>query len=98
MNVHYPFRRGQPAMTQTPSRRSWMRAVAAVAVAAAFGAAGDAAAQQTLKFGLAMPLTGSQSSYGKDQIQAAEWAVADINAKGGVNGKKLEMLVLDTQG
>jgi branched-chain amino acid transport system substrate-binding protein len=44
-----------------------------------------------------MPLTGSQSSYGKDQIKAAEWAVADINAKGGVNGKKLEMIVLDTQ-
>src|SRR3954453_12052782 len=55
------------------------------------------AAAQTLKFGLAMPLTGSQSSYGKDQIKAAEWAVADINAKGGVNGKKLEMIVLDTQ-
>ena len=53
---------------------------------------------QTLKFGLAMPLTGSQSSFGKDQIKAAEWAVADINAKGGVNGKKLEMIVLDTQG
>jgi branched-chain amino acid transport system substrate-binding protein len=84
-------------MTQTVSRRSWMRGLAAVAVAAAFGAAGPAAAQQTLKFGLAMPLTGSQSSYGKDQIKAAEWAVADINAKGGVNGKKLEMVVLDTQ-
>jgi branched-chain amino acid transport system substrate-binding protein len=83
-------------MTQTLTRRSWMRAAVAVAVAASFAAAGNAAAQ-TLKFGLAMPLTGSQSSYGKDQIMAAEWAVADINAKGGVNGKKLEMIVLDTQ-
>jgi branched-chain amino acid transport system substrate-binding protein len=84
-------------MTQTLSRRTLMRGLAAVAVAAAFGAAGNAAAQQTLKFGLAMPLTGSQSSYGKDQIKAAEWAVEDINAKGGVNGKKLEMIVMDTQ-
>ena len=84
-------------MTQTPSRRSWMRAVTAVAVAAAFGAAGNVAAQQTLKFGLAMPLTGSQSAFGKDQVKAAEWAVEDINAKGGVNGKKLEMIVMDTQ-
>lgn len=82
-------------MTKTLTRRSWMRGLAAAAVAAAF--AMPAAAQQTLKFGLAMPLTGSQSSYGKDQIQAAEWAVADINAKGGVNGKKLEMIVMDTQ-
>src|SRR5262249_32549801 len=30
-------------------------------------------------------------------IKAAEWAVEDINAKGGVNGKKLEMIVMDTQ-
>ena len=65
--------------------------------AAALATAFPAAAQETLKFGLAMPLTGSQSSYGRDQIKAAEWGVADINAKGGVNGKKLEMIVLDTQ-
>ena len=84
-------------MTQSLSRRSWMRAAVAVAVAAGVGAAGNAAAQQTLKFGLAMPLTGSQSAFGKDQVKAAEWAVEDINAKGGVNGKKLEMIVMDTQ-
>jgi branched-chain amino acid transport system substrate-binding protein len=82
---------------RTVSRRSFARRIAVVIAVASFAATGIAAAQQTLKFGLAMPLTGSQSSYGKDQIQAAEWAVADINAKGGVNGKKLEMIVLDTQ-
>jgi branched-chain amino acid transport system substrate-binding protein len=69
----------------------------ALAALAVLGSAFPAAAQETLKFGLAMPLTGSQSSYGRDQIKAAEWGVADINAKGGVNGKKLEMIVLDTQ-
>ena len=83
-------------MTKILSRRTLIRGFAAAAVAAVFVAA-PASAQQTLKFGLAMPLTGSQSSFGKDQIMAAEWAVADINAKGGVNGKKLEMIVLDTQ-
>jgi len=72
------------------------RTLAALAAATLFASL-PAAAQQTLKFGLAMPLTGSQSSYGKDQIKAAEWAVEDINAKGGVNGKKLEMIVMDTQ-
>jgi len=49
------------------------------------------------RFGLALPLTGPQASYGGDQIQAAQWAVVDINKAGGVNGKKLEMVVLDTQ-
>ena len=50
-----------------------------------------------LRFGLAMPLSGSQSLYGKDQVQAAEWAVKDINDKGGVDGHPLKMIVLDTQ-
>ncbi len=82
-------------MTASVTRRAWLRGIIAAAVATAF--VGPAAAQQTLKFGLAMPLTGSQSSFGKDQIKATEWAVADINAKGGVAGKKLEVIVLDTQ-
>ncbi|MCO5090597.1 ABC transporter substrate-binding protein [Bosea sp. (in: a-proteobacteria)] len=59
---------------------------------------GAALAQDSFKFGLAMPLSGSQALYGADQVKAAEWAVAKINAEGGINGKKLEMISLDTQG
>jgi branched-chain amino acid transport system substrate-binding protein len=70
---------------------------AAVAVATAAGMTNSASAQDAFKFGLAMPLTGSQALYGQDQVKAAEWAVGEINAKGGINGKKLEMIVLDTQ-
>src|SRR6516164_11248008 len=64
---------------------------------ALFTAAGPACAEDVFRFGLAMPLTGSQALYGQDQVKAAEWAVAEINKTGGVNGKKLEMIVLDTQ-
>jgi len=64
---------------------------------AAFTSAALAQAKDTLKFGLAMPLSGSQALYGADQVKAAQWAAADINAKGGVNGKQLEMIVVDTQ-
>jgi branched-chain amino acid transport system substrate-binding protein len=71
--------------------------IAAACLALAFAAAGSAQAQDTFRFGLAMPLTGSQALYGQDQVKAAEWAVAEINKAGGVNGKKLEMIVLDTQ-
>lgn len=58
---------------------------------------GAMAQQTSYKFGLAMPLTGGQATYGNDQVKAAEWAVEEINKKGGINGKKLEMIVLDTQ-
>lgn len=74
------------------------RRVGLAALAAGLLAATGAMAQQaSYKFGLAMPLTGGQALYGNDQVKAAQWAVEAINAKGGVNGKKLEMIVLDTQ-
>jgi len=70
----------------------------AAGLALALALSGGAMAQQTsYKFGLAMPLTGGQATYGNDQVKAAEWAVEEINKKGGINGKKLEMIVLDTQ-
>src|SRR5262245_64491984 len=56
-----------------------------------------AQAPASYKFGPAMPLSGSQALYGADQVKAAQWAVDAINAKGGINGKKLEMITLDTQ-
>ena len=69
-----------------------------VGLALALALSTGALAQQTsYKFGLAMPLTGGQATYGNDQVKAAEWAVDEINKKGGINGKKLEMIVLDTQ-
>jgi ABC-type branched-chain amino acid transport systems, periplasmic component len=80
---------------KTITRRS---ALATGLAATASLAAGTARAQETFRFGLAMPLSGSQALYGADQVKAAEWAVAAINAAGGVNGKKLEMISLDTQG
>src|SRR5262249_36927962 len=73
-----------------------MRGVAA-GLAMAAGIAGPAMAQDTFRFGLAMPLTGSQALYGQDQVKAAEWGLAEVNKGGGINGKKVEMIVLDTQ-
>jgi branched-chain amino acid transport system substrate-binding protein len=54
-------------------------------------------ADENLRFGLAMPLSGGQALYGQDQVKAAEWGIAAINSAGGVNGKKLQMIVFDTQ-
>lgn len=82
-------------MTQT--RQTTRRALIAAAGFFTGLAMTGASAQETLKFGMAMPLSGGQALYGQDQVKAAEWAVAAINAAGGVNGKKLEMVLLDTR-
>lgn len=78
-------------------RRKFVATALAFGVAVAAPVAWSQATKAPLRFGVAMPLTGSQALFGVDFVTAAKWAVADINAKGGVDGHPLEMIVLDTQ-
>jgi branched-chain amino acid transport system substrate-binding protein len=68
----------------------------AMMVAAAFIPAA-AAAQSTIKIGYPMPLSGPASVYGVPITKGAEMAVQEINASGGVLGKKLELLSRDSK-
>ena len=73
-----------------------LRQVLIVAVVVAFmGAAGSVMAADTIKLGVAGPHSGDLASYGIPTIKAAELVVKDINAKGGVLGKQVELLVED---
>ncbi|NLH81452.1 MAG: branched-chain amino acid ABC transporter substrate-binding protein [Phyllobacteriaceae bacterium] len=57
--------------------------------------AGTAHAQ--IKIGVAGPMTGALAVYGQQMRNGAEMAVADIDAKGGVLGKQLELTAGDDQ-
>ena len=48
-----------------------------------------------IKIGLPLPMTGSEATYGKDMENAIKLAVDEINAKGGVNGKKIVTITGD---
>ena len=48
-----------------------------------------------IKIGLPLPMTGSEATYGKDMENAIKMAVDEINAKGGINGKKLTTVTGD---
>lgn len=50
-----------------------------------------------VKVGVAGPMTGALAVYGQQLKNGAEQAVADINAKGGVNGEQLKLIVGDDQ-
>lgn len=50
---------------------------------------------QTIKIAVAGPFTGPVAQYGDMQKIGALMAVEQINAKGGVNGKKLEAVLMD---
>jgi branched-chain amino acid transport system substrate-binding protein len=57
--------------------------------------AGTALAGDTIKLGVAGAHSGDLASYGIPTVKAAELVVKDINAKGGVLGKQVELLVED---
>src|SRR5215469_12401364 len=48
----------------------------------------DPATAQDITIGVAGPITGSNAVFGEQMKRGAEMAVADVNAKGGVLGKK----------
>jgi branched-chain amino acid transport system substrate-binding protein len=76
------------------TRRSVLAGTAAIIASHRFG---EAQSQEPLKFGVADPLTGPSALFGVDQMQAVRWAVEDINAKGGINGRKLDAIIVDHQ-
>ncbi len=68
--------------------------IAALGVAAGLAFAAGAQAQ-TIKIGVVGPTTGAVTQYGDMVREGVDTAVERINATGGVNGKKLETVVID---
>lgn len=56
------------------------------------------AAQDTIKVGIVLPLTGEQAKFGEIEKLSFDLALQEINAKGGINGKKLEFVIEDDTG
>jgi branched-chain amino acid transport system substrate-binding protein len=58
----------------------------------------SASAQSTIKIGFGGPLSGPQTEIGKKALSGVQLAVAEANAKGGILGKKLEVIPADDEG
>ncbi len=56
-----------------------------------------ARAADTIKIGFPIPLSGPVAVYGEPVLKGAQLAVSEINAKGGLLGKKIELLVRDSK-
>ena len=79
-------------------RRRFLQAAAAAGLSAPLAGGGAwAQSKDPLKIGVTMPLTGSQAGYGNDFIIGMRQALKDLNDAGGVAGRPLELIVLDTQ-
>ena len=75
-----------------------IRKILAVAITTTFLCffiSGYALAADTIKLGVAGPHSGDLASYGIPTVKAAELVVKEVNAKGGVLGKQVELIVED---
>lgn len=59
---------------------------------------GTARAADTVKIGLMAPMTGSWASEGQEMKRNVELLASELNAKGGVGGKQVEIVVEDDGG
>src|SRR5204862_5004691 len=83
-------RRGALAMTS----KALGALIAALAVFAA-GIAGDA--QGPIRIGASRSLTGTYAKLGRNQHEGYKLCVKDLNAKGGLLGRKVQFVVYDDQ-
>ena len=73
-------------------------AVSALTGCSSTGGAGKGnAIGDTIKIGVNYELSGNVATYGQDSVKGVEMAIAEINAAGGVDGKKIEVVKYDTK-
>ena len=74
-------------------------ALAAAAGLSALGAFSLASAQGTepIKIGVLIALSGPAAAYGAEERRAVEAVIGQVNAQGGIKGRKIELVVRDTK-
>jgi branched-chain amino acid transport system substrate-binding protein len=87
-----PFRAaGSLSQREKQMKKFWL---SGLALGAGLVLSGAVAAQE-ISVGVAGPMTGSEASFGAQLKNGAELAVADLNAAGGVLGRKLKLEIGD---
>ena len=82
---------------QRSSRRTVLKAGLAVGAAQLAGPfIISARGEEPVKIGLDNPLTGTYAAVGKNELIGCQYAVEQINAKGGILGRHVELLVEDS--
>jgi len=71
------------------------RSALCIIFAMMLGIGAGAAKAQDISIAVVGPITGSNAALGEQMTRGAKMAVADINAKGGVLGKKLNLILAD---
>ena len=84
------------AQSHSPSRRDFVKAAGVVGASATLGFPGLLRADDTLKIGHLTPRTGFLGQVGEYGFKGATLAVEELNAAGGLLGRKLELIAEDS--
>jgi len=85
-------------MTRALSRRDATKAIgAAAAGAATFGFPPILRAQNVIKVGLTIPITGLEAILGESMVNCYTLAAEQLNAAGGIAGRQVQLVVEDNQ-
>ncbi len=74
------------------------RGIALLGATAAFFMAAEAQAQKPIRIGYPVILSGPGALIGEPSLKGAQMFVEEINAKGGVLGRRIELVIRDTKG
>ncbi|MDO2949962.1 branched-chain amino acid ABC transporter substrate-binding protein [Aeromonas simiae] len=75
---------------------NWSKSAIRAAISLAlFGASSYAMAADTIKIGIAGPVTGAVAQYGDMEFTGGRMAVEQINKAGGIDGKQIEAVIYD---
>jgi branched-chain amino acid transport system substrate-binding protein len=81
---------------QSTSRRDFVKAATAVGASAALGFPGILKAEDTIKIGHLTPRTGFVGQIGEYGFRGATLAVEELNAAGGILGRKIDLIAEDS--
>jgi branched-chain amino acid transport system substrate-binding protein len=88
----------QSPNTQSKEKQMSMKhTVALVLTCSGLALAAQSAAAQDIKIGSLSALTGSASQPGQSQRDAIKMVVDEVNAKGGIKGRKIQLFIEDDQ-
>jgi branched-chain amino acid transport system substrate-binding protein len=82
---------------RTDARRRWLRSILVGTVLAALVAGPVAQAAEPIKIGFGMALTGALAGNGRAALMAIQMWAEDVNRKGGLLGRPVELVYYDDQ-
>ena len=77
------------------NRRAFLTTASTAATALTFPAVLRAQTKDPVRIGCPLPLSGPLAALAKDMQQGAQLAEVELNAKGGILGRKVEVLFRD---